>query len=416
MTITREDVEILEKAITPGILSGAAKASTVLTLMSRLPNMTTGQEVMRVFDVLPEAYWVNGDSGQKGITRAAWDKVHISAEEVAVIVPISEAVLNDADYDIVGQILPKIQEAFGKVIDEAILFGKNKPMRFRNDIITSARNAGNNVTVPANPNYYDLLMGVGGVISKIEESGYMPNGVVSALTMRARLREIKDGQGRPLYITAMQGLTQYALDGQPLFFPENGAFDSSIASIIVGDWKQAVYSIRQDVTVKLLTEGVIQGADGKILYNLAQQDMVALRVVLRMGWAMPNPASRLDGDRTKCPFAYLEAMAGQTYASQTATITVKYGDRGIKGASVAIGGSKAITDANGTCKFNLNKGTYDMTVTANGCERRSETITVGTTAFSQTVSLAKKNDGAITIGTEVPVKEEPKKDAPTGKK
>lgn len=384
MTITREDVGILEKAITPGILSGAAKASTVLTLMSRLPNMTTGQEVMRVFDVLPEAYWVNGDTGQKGITRAAWDKVHISAEEVAVIVPIAESVLNDADYDIVGQILPKIQEAFGKVIDEAILFGKNKPMRFRNDIITSARNAGNNVSVPSNPNYYDLLMGVGGVISKIEESGYMPNGVVSGLTMRARLREIKDGQGRPLYISSMQGTTQYSLDGQPLFFPENGAFDSGIASIIVGDWKQAVYSIRQDITVKLLTEGVVQGGDGKILYNLAQQDMVALRVVLRMGWAMPNPVSRIDGDRTKCPFAYLEAAAGQKYGTQTAMITVKNGSGAIAGAYVSIGGNRIKTNAKGEAVFNLNGGTYDMSVAANGYAKQTVSITVGAAAYAQT--------------------------------
>jgi HK97 family phage major capsid protein len=394
MAITREDVSVLEKAITPGILSGSPKSSVVLTLMSRLPNMTAGQEVMRVFDVLPEAFWVNGDSGQKGITRAAWDKVHITAEEVAVIAPIPEAVLNDADYDIVGQILPKIQEAFGKAIDEAILFGKNKPMRFRNDIITSARNAGNNVAAPANANYYDLLLGVGGVISKIEESGYMPNGIVSALTMRARLREIKDTNGRPLYVTAMQGLTQYALDGQPLFFPENGAFDSGVASIIAGDWKQAVYSIRQDVTVKLLTEGVIQGGDGKILYNLAQQDMVALRVVLRMGWAMPNPVSRLDNDRTRCPFAYLEAVAGQKYGTQTATITVKTGTppntSEVSGAYVAIGGSRIKTNAKGEAVFNLNSGMYDMSVSANGYGKRTMTITVGAAAYAQTVILVAK--------------------------
>jgi HK97 family phage major capsid protein len=391
MAITREDVATLEKAITPGILSGAPKSSVALTLMSRLANMTSGQEVMRVFDVLPEAFWVNGDTGQKGITRAAWDKVMINAEEVAVIVPIPEAVINDADYDIVGQIQPKIEEAFGKVIDEAILFGKNKPMRFRNDIITSARNAGNNVAVTANANYYDLLLGVGGVISKIEESGYMPNGIVSALTMRARLREMKDGQGRPLYVTAMQGVTQYALDGQGLFFPENGAFDSSMASIIVGDWKQAVYSMRQDITVKLLTEGVIQGGDGQILYNLAQQDMVALRVVLRMGWALPNPVSRLDGDRTRCPFAYLEAAAGQKYGTQTATITVKNKEGAVSGAYVSIGDSRIKTNAKGEAVFNLNSGTYDMSVTANGSVKQTASITIGATAYTQTITLVARS-------------------------
>jgi hypothetical protein len=60
---------------------------------------------------------------------------------------------------------------------------RTNPTGFRNDVITLARNAGNNVAVPTNPNYYDLLLGVGGVVSKIEEAGYIPNGVVSALTI-----------------------------------------------------------------------------------------------------------------------------------------------------------------------------------------------------------------------------------------
>jgi HK97 family phage major capsid protein len=305
-TITREDIALLEKAI----LNSPAKSSAALALMNRLPNMTTKQEVMRVFDVLPEASWVNGDIGKKSVTSAAWDKVRIDAEEVVVIVPLADNVAADTDY-IIGQVLPKIQEAFGKVIDEAILFGINKPARFRNDIITSARNAGNNVSVTSSSNYYDLLLGRGGIISKVEENGYMPNGVVAALTTKAKLRGIKDDSGRPLFVSSLQGSTQYSLDGMPLFFPENGAYDNRIASMIVGDWSQAVYSIRQDITVKVLEEGVIQDSSGKILYNLGQQDMKVLRVVMRMGWALSNPVSRLDMDRTNCPFAYLEAKPNQ---------------------------------------------------------------------------------------------------------
>ena len=30
---------------------------------------------------------------------------------------------------------------------------------------------------------------------------------------------------------------------------------------------------------------------GKVIYSLAQQDMVALRAVMRLGWEIPNPIS-----------------------------------------------------------------------------------------------------------------------------
>ena len=59
----------------------------------------------------------------------------------------------------------------------------------------------------------------------------------------------------------------------------------------------------------------------EIVYNLAQQDMVALRIVFRMGWALPNPATRMDEDRVGCPFAYLEPATAVT--TQKVTFTVQ---------------------------------------------------------------------------------------------
>ena len=45
--------------------------------------------------------------------------------------------------------------------------------------------------------------------------------------------------------------------------------------------------------------------DGSILYNLAQDDMVALRVVMRLGWEIPNPVNALNETDTRFPFAAL---------------------------------------------------------------------------------------------------------------
>ena len=102
----------------------------------------------------------------------------------------------------------------------------------------------------------------------------------------------------------------YKLDGSPINFPNNGAFDKSKALMISGDFSQLVYSIRQDITFKLFTEGVVQNTDGSIAYNLMQNDMVALRAVMRLGWEIPNPINALKTDKAKrCPFAIMKAGA-----------------------------------------------------------------------------------------------------------
>ena len=290
------------------IIQGIIIQSAVLQRGRKLPNMTSKQYKMPVLDMLPIAYFVNGDSGQKKTTKMAWDKKFIIAEEIAVIVPIPEAVLDDSEYDIWAETKPRIIEAFGKKIDGAILFGDDKPASWRADVVTTANTAKSVVTLGAGDNLYDKIMGEEGSIALIENSGYFVNGHMADISMRAKLRGLKNANGDPLFKSDMQSGTTYSLDGSPMNFPNNGSFDKSKALMISGDFSQLVYSIRKDITFKLFTEGVVQNTDGSIAYNLMQNDMVALRAVMRLGWEIPNPINSIQKDKTKrCPFAVLKA-------------------------------------------------------------------------------------------------------------
>lgn len=289
------------------IIQGTITQSAVLSRGRKLANMTSRQYKMPVLDMLPIAYFVNGDTGQKKTTKQAWDKKFITAEEIAVIVPIPEAVLDDAEYDIWAEVKPRVTEAFGKVIDGAILFDVDKPSTWRDGVVTTATKAQSVVTLGASDNLYDKIMAEEGVIAKVEDSGYFVNGHMADISMRAKLRGLKDADGNPIFKSDMQGATSYSLDGSPMNFPNNGAFDKSKALMISGDFSQLVYSIRQDITFKLFTEGVVQNTDGSIAYNLMQNDMVALRAVMRLGWEIPNPINALKTDKTKrCPFSILK--------------------------------------------------------------------------------------------------------------
>ncbi|GAG26867.1 unnamed protein product, partial [marine sediment metagenome] len=192
------------------------------------------------------------------------------------------------------------------VFDAAVLFGDDAPADWPTDILAASVAAGNDVTLGVGADMYEDLADVGGVIAAVEADGFMHNGAAAAMSMRARLRGLRDADGTLLFTRSMQEASNYMLDGEPMYFPRNGCWDVTQAHLILGDWQQLVYSLRQDITFKILTEGVIQDAGGTIVYNLAQQDMVALRCVMRIGWQVPNPINRLEEtEADRYPFGVL---------------------------------------------------------------------------------------------------------------
>ncbi len=388
----RADAEaIIREQVVSNIFRDAPKHSVFLSIAKKLPNMTSNQTRMRVLDFLPTAYWVNGDTGMKQTTRQAWDNVFINAGELAVIVPISDAVLSDAEFDIFGEVTPRVMEAIGQKVDAAVIFGDNRPAEWGLDIISRARQAGNNVSPATGKDYYDLILGENGVFAKVEDDGYGVTGALAPMNFKSKLRGLRDTTGQPIFKSNMQDVARYSLDGAPITFPENGAFYANIAQLVVGDFSQAVYSIRQDITVKILDQGVIQDPDTKeIIYNLAQQDMTALRIVFRMGWALPNPATRLNEDRTGCAFAYLEP--GTPTPTQKVTFTVTDGTAESpeprKGARINVEGAILTTDDNGKAEFNLRPGTYTAKISLKGCVSVTETVIVEKAAVNKTITLA----------------------------
>lgn len=290
------------------IIQDAVEESAVLRMAKRLPNMTSSMLSMPVLSSLPMAYFVNGDTGLKQTTKAMWDSKIITAEEIAVIVPVPDAVLADSQFDIWGQIRPLVRQAFGRVIDAAILYGTNKPASWPQGIVPAAAAVGNQKTV-TDDGYADI-MGPDGLIALVENDGYMVNGYIGSMKSRAYLRGIVDHSAQPIFRNGMTEATTYMLDGQRIEFPRNGVAGLQNDLLIGGDWDKLVYAIRQDMTVTKTNTGVITDADGKVVYNLYQQDMTALRFVMRLGWQLPNPVNAInDGNEDAFPFAVLSEAA-----------------------------------------------------------------------------------------------------------
>jgi len=294
--ITRTDVDsLIETQVANEIFEGVIKDSKALSMFRRLPNMTSDKTKLRVLDSLPVAYFVDEstNNGRKNTTKMAWDKKFINAAELAVIVPIKENVLNDSSIDIWAEVRPRIVEAFAKKIDNAMFFGVDKPTDWRKGLVPSVIDAGAEVTETGK-----LYSDINDVMTKVEESGYEVNGILGGVGLKGKFRMMTDTTGQPLNTTEIGSIRRAFMD--------NGVWDKSKSTLIAGDFSQAVYAIRQDVTYKVLDQAVIQDTDGSILYNLAQDDMVALRVVMRLGWEIPNPVNALNETEARFPFASLK--------------------------------------------------------------------------------------------------------------
>lgn len=281
------------------------EGSVVMRLARRLRNMARYQETLPVISALPTAYFVNGETGLKQTTKVSWEDKQIYAAEVAAIIPIPESVLDDADLDIWAEVRPLITEALGLVIDNAVLYGTNAPSTWPTAIVTDAAAKTNTVALGTGADLYEDILGENGTIALLEADGYMATGHVAHLTMRGKLRGLRDADGGLLFTASPQAANRYMLDGVEIEFPLNGAASSSYP-LISGQWNQLVYAMRQDITWKILTEAVIQDGSGNIVYNLAQQDMIALRVVMRLGFQLPNPINRINtSSTTRYPFVVL---------------------------------------------------------------------------------------------------------------
>lgn len=268
--ITRSDADaLIETQVANELFEGTIRKSKALQLFRRLPNATSDKTKLRILDSLPVAYFVDEttSNGRKNITKLAWDKKYINISELAVIVPIKENVLNDSSIDIWAEVKPRIEEAFAKKIDNAMFFGVDKPTEWRKGLVPSVIEVGKEVDETGH-----LYSDINDVMTKVEESGYEVNGLIGGVGLKGKFRMMTDTTGQPLNTTEIGSVRREFMD--------NGVWNKNTSTLIAGDFSQAVYQIRQDITYKVLDQAVIQDpSDGSIMYNLAQEDMVALRVV-----------------------------------------------------------------------------------------------------------------------------------------
>jgi HK97 family phage major capsid protein len=290
------------------VWQAAAEQSAALRTFRRV-NMGTKQVRYPVIAALPEASFVAGEDADaadavKPTTSQVWGDRVLEAEEVGGIVVIPENVIDDAsnDFDLWGEIRPRIAEAIGATLDAAVFFGTNAPATWPVGIVPAAVAAGNTYAVGTST--VDLAEDLNQTIGLVEADGYDPTAVYAARTIRMALRGLRDDNSQPIFTTSLatDGKMVPQVYGIDLEYVTNGAWDAAAASAVVGDPRYAILGIRQDITYKFLDQAAV--TIGGVLISLAERDLVGLRFKMRVGFQTAQTPT-LDGGATAYPFAVL---------------------------------------------------------------------------------------------------------------
>ena len=306
LTSRTDAAPLIPEEVTREIFKAAEEQSVIMRLGRELPTMSRKQLRLPVASALAEAYFVTGETGLTQTSEMAWQNKYVTAEKLAVLIPIPKDTFDDQDYDLWGETKDSAGTAIGKAFDAAVIHGTNAPDEWPDDLVTGATAASHTVSLAASTDVFDAVMGESGSMSKPEADGFMVTGHIAALTMKAKLRGLRDANGYPVFATNMQGALSYSLDGSPLLFPRNGGLNPSSALMVSGDFDQLVWAKRLDMEFEVFKEGVIQDGAGNIVWNLMQQNMYAMQIIVRIGWQLPNPVNRVNAtEATRYPFGIL---------------------------------------------------------------------------------------------------------------
>lgn len=300
--IARSEVAgLIPEAYRNDFLENIISASAVLSSFTTI-RIGTKVNTFPIVSALPTAGFVteqvDNAAGTKPTSQMTWANKTITAEEIAVIVPVHENVIADSTVDLWSQIRPRVAEAIGAVLDDAVLFGTGKPASWRDGLVPDAISEGQVATIS---NTDDIADCFNDAFAHVESHGYDVNVIYSGPAMRSRLRGLRATDGTFIYADLRNGAGREAVYGSDMYVVRNGVWDDTEALALVADRSKLVVAIREDIEYKVLTEATVGGI------NLAEKDMVGLRVKMRAGWEVATNATRLSA--SPVPYAVVAPAA-----------------------------------------------------------------------------------------------------------
>jgi hypothetical protein len=276
-------------------LLAAAEQQSVAMRLGSVQRMPSGVGSIPVVTVEPDAEWIDPRyGGRKKATTIEWTAQQLMAEELACVLAIPSAWIDDSGFRVWEQVRSRLAAAFARRIDETLLFGVAPvPSSFPAGGIVAM--AGTAVTGA------DALEALDKGLAAVEGEGLVPNGIASGASIGTALRQ---------ELRSIGSLPSQAPSASVYGVPVAIAayWDATKGDAIVGDWTKLVIGIREDITFDLSQDAVITDGSGAIIANAFQDDLTAMRCYIRMAAAVGRPVGS-DGNPV-APFAIADWTSG----------------------------------------------------------------------------------------------------------
>lgn len=233
--------------------------------------------------------WTN-EAAKKGATQPVLNLVTQTLKKLTAIVPFTEELLEDSAVDLYTLLVDLFAEAIGVEEDAQFLAGTGSPWTgvLKNGSVQVVNmGTGEGFSAITADDLLDMT-------SKVKPSVRRGGKFYMHTTIMDVVRKLKDSQNNYIYQQPagdapgkIWGYEVVETDVMPALTDTAAA----TAFVIFANLKKvAIMGDKQQMRVKLLDQATITDTDGQTAINLAEQDVLALRVVERVGYVLALPA------------------------------------------------------------------------------------------------------------------------------
>ena len=268
---------LVPEPLASSIFMNIANKSAVIPFLQKIP-MNSATLRMNALDDDVVMTWVDGEGGAKTVSNESHKQITLTAYELAVIVLVTDILLEDSSIALDSLIRQEIENALTKALEQSYL-GYFAATPFAQTISGSCPTA----HTVAYGTGTDLLVDISDALSCIEVDGFTENiGFVTHPSVMAKLRNLRSAVNFIPIFQPAAASTPATLYGFPIRFTNNMVATGSPAGheLIVADWKYLFEGVRNELRLVKSTDAVV-GTN-----NAFTENKTAIKAWVRRGFAI----------------------------------------------------------------------------------------------------------------------------------